>query len=464
MESIKNYFKTIGKGFFNKLFERSIRVYIQNHLGEFLIGKLSTDQVDVGLDGGSFASLYLNAEAINERLDVVNVPFVLVDGYVDVLHLRIPWADISTESIIVEVDGLMLTLKLKEEEIDDGMDMKSMLESMTASMVEEMMKADVAAADIQKISEVGKEASPFESIELMSEFIQSITSRIQVSLSNVVIKTEKSPGVCMELMIESLEYYDKDCATKKDSKGMNNKATPAGFSNKVLEVSKVTLNVEEIWDRNDSPAPLDPIQQSSVAFDIAMSSPPTSGNYMQQSCMSQSIYAGATSVDSTEKLGSKGRQTGGLIPIVSMEKTQTINIQIKNDDMLPGPSARALGAPINGPILMEKAKLGKELGISFVTCSGWLGRFKRQHGIVFKVVSGEAASVDMSTVDTWRGSALQQLLENYNADDIFNTDKTGVFLQMPSRQDPGLQRKCLHWRKKSKGSAHCISSSQHEWE
>ncbi|GFN77934.1 tigger transposable element-derived protein [Plakobranchus ocellatus] len=90
--------------------------------------------------------------------------------------------------------------------------------------------------------------------------------------------------------------------------------------------------------------------------------------------------------------------------------------------------ARALGAPFNGPILMEKAgELGKELGISFIPCSGWLGRFKRQHGIVFKAVSGEAASVDMSTVNTWRGSALQQLLQNYNADDIFNADETGVF-------------------------------------
>ncbi|GFO29063.1 tigger transposable element-derived protein 6 [Plakobranchus ocellatus] len=65
--------------------------------------------------------------------------------------------------------------------------------------------------------------------------------------------------------------------------------------------------------------------------------------------------------------------------------------------------ARALEAPINGPILMEKAgELGKELGISFVPCSGWLGRFKRRHGIVFKAASGEAASVDMSSVDTWR--------------------------------------------------------------
>ncbi|GFO13073.1 tigger transposable element-derived protein 6 [Plakobranchus ocellatus] len=90
--------------------------------------------------------------------------------------------------------------------------------------------------------------------------------------------------------------------------------------------------------------------------------------------------------------------------------------------------ARALGASINEPIVMEKAvELGKELGINFVPCSGWLGRCKRRQRIVFKVVSREAASVDMSTVDTWRVSALQQLLENYNADDIFNADQMGVF-------------------------------------
>ena len=32
--------------------------------------------------------------------------------------------------------------------------------------------------------------------------ILPVTSRIQVSLTNVIIKTEKSPGVCMELAIE----------------------------------------------------------------------------------------------------------------------------------------------------------------------------------------------------------------------------------------------------------------------
>lgn len=56
---------------------------------------------------------------------------------------------------------------------DEGIDVRSVLESMTTSMAEEVMKSDAAAADIQKISEAGKGASPFESVELMSEFISS---------------------------------------------------------------------------------------------------------------------------------------------------------------------------------------------------------------------------------------------------------------------------------------------------
>ncbi|GFO18872.1 tigger transposable element-derived protein 6 [Plakobranchus ocellatus] len=125
--------------------------------------------------------------------------------------------------------------------------------------------------------------------------------------------------------------------------------------------------------------------------------------------------------------------------------------------------ARALGAPINGPILMEKAgEPGKGLDISFVPCSGWLGRFKRRHGIVFKAPSGEAASVDMSTVDTWRGSALQQLLENYNADNIFNANETGIFYKCLPDKTLDFKRNVCTGGKKSKGSAHCISSGQHE--
>ena len=33
----------------------------------------------------------------------------------------------------------------------------------------------------------------------------------------------------------------------------------------------------------------------------------------------------------------------------------------------------------------------------------------------------------MSTVETWRGSALKELLQLYKPDDIFNADETGIF-------------------------------------
>ena len=36
---------------------------------------------------------------------------------------------------------------------------------------------------------------------------------------------------------------------------------------------------------------------------------------------------------------------------------------------------------ISGPIVMEEAgELAQELGIDFVPCPGWVGRFKRRHG------------------------------------------------------------------------------------
>ncbi|KAH9496148.1 hypothetical protein Btru_012162, partial [Bulinus truncatus] len=341
MDTIKKYLKTIGKGFFNSLFERSIRVYIQKHLGEFLLEKLTTDQVDIGLDGGSLASLILNCEAINERLEGVNIPFTLLKGCIGILHLKIPWSEISTESIIVEVEGLELVLKPKETEIDDGIDVKSVLESMTASMVEEVMKNNVATEDITKISEAGKGASPFESVEIMSQFISSITSRIQVTMTNVIIRTEKSPGVCVELTIERLEYYDKDCIPSSvpgKEKNPTIQTGVKGFTTKVVEINKVKLCVEEVWSRLTSPKSLDPIQQSTMAFDIAMSSPPNSGSYMTKSCMTQSIYPGMSSLDKDTSVDDTEPEGGGMVPIVSLDKTQTITIQIKNDDQLPGPA------------------------------------------------------------------------------------------------------------------------------
>lgn len=56
--------------------------------------------------------------------------------------------------------------------------------------------------------------------------------------------------------------------------------------------------------------------------------------------------------------------------------------------------------PISGPMLQEKAKkIALELSVpEFQASDGWLDKWKKRHQITFRVVSGEAASVDLTGV------------------------------------------------------------------
>lgn len=62
-----------------------------------------------------------------------------------------------------------------------------------------------------------------------------------------------------------LDYYDKDSSTSKEKKP-NLPVTPPGFSTKILEITKVTLNLEEVWSRENSPKHLDPVEQSTMVM------------------------------------------------------------------------------------------------------------------------------------------------------------------------------------------------------
>lgn len=90
--------------------------------------------------------------------------------------------------------------------------------------------------------------------------------------------------------------------------------------------------------------------------------------------------------------------------------------------------ARTKDVPISGPILIEKGEqLAQELG--YMDCKlsgGWLDRFKIRHGIVFKTMSGEAASAKDIDSSAWE-ETLQSILTDYSPRDIFNADETGLF-------------------------------------
>ena len=96
-------------------------------------------------------------------------------------------------------------------------------------------------------------------------------------------------------------------------------------------------------------------------------------------------------------------------------------------------AARDRNLPVSGPLLQAKAEeFALQLGETSFKCStGWLDRFKDRHGITFKKVCGESKSVNEHSKDMTDWAAeLKTLLSEYNPNDIFNADETGLFFRL----------------------------------
>ncbi|GBN44603.1 hypothetical protein AVEN_36295-1, partial [Araneus ventricosus] len=64
---------------------------------------------------------------------------------------------------------------------------------------------------------------------------------------------------------------------------------------------------------------------------------------------------------------------------------------------------RDKNVPISGPFIIEKAlQFAKALGYDeFRGSNGWLEKFKRRHGIMAKVISGESKDADDNDGENW---------------------------------------------------------------
>lgn len=97
--------------------------------------------------------------------------------------------------------------------------------------------------------------------------------------------------------------------------------------------------------------------------------------------------------------------------------------------------ARSQNVAISGDILRQKARhFASALGIlesDFECSSGWLERFKGRYKITIKQVCGESQSVDLNSTDMteWQ-SKLENSLREYNEDQIYNADETGLFFKL----------------------------------
>lgn len=94
--------------------------------------------------------------------------------------------------------------------------------------------------------------------------------------------------------------------------------------------------------------------------------------------------------------------------------------------------ARSSNLPVTGPILEEKARdIALQIGIEdFKFSDGWLSRFKKRHGLVFRTIAGESAAVDLNVCADWQQQKLQDVLSTYKPSDIFNVDEMALFYKL----------------------------------
>ena len=100
---------------------------------------------------------------------------------------------------------------------------------------------------------------------------------------------------------------------------------------------------------------------------------------------------------------------------------------------------RALGKPISGPLLQEKANIFQEklslkrksslddepMAMNVNLGSGFLHKFKKRHGIRKMTCVGEKGSADKGCVQPFI-QYFQEITGNYSRDQIYNADETGL--------------------------------------
>ncbi|GBN69389.1 Tigger transposable element-derived protein 6 [Araneus ventricosus] len=113
---------------------------------------------------------------------------------------------------------------------------------------------------------------------------------------------------------------------------------------------------------------------------------------------------------------------------------------------------RDKNVPISGHFIIEKVlQFAKALGYDeFRGSNGWLDKFKRRHGIVAKVISGESKEVDDNDSENWVKETPSKILKDYKPENIFNADVIVLFFECLSKKTLTLKKEKCFGGKQSK--------------
>ena len=191
------------------------RYLINRYLGPYLEEGILLDQLSVASGPVKLEHVSLNTSNINAILEDTEVPVELMDGYIGQLSVSVPWSNLLKDNCQFLIDGLTITLQVKKRanpaQISASI-FHSMCESFSSiNLAEDCLKtAEDKKASVPIPVDEDDEKS-MAGVKLLAEAIDSIVMRVQVQLTNLVLRLEYVPsaeprGLALELKIGSIRY------------------------------------------------------------------------------------------------------------------------------------------------------------------------------------------------------------------------------------------------------------------
>ena len=233
--------------------KRVCRYLLQHYLGQYLQQKLEYDQLSVDLYNGAgcVQNVKLDVFAINEAVQKANAPMEILDGSVQSLSVSIPWKNIFSESCVIEIRGIRLTIQPKYMAEADLKNMTDSFCNSLKNMTTSMQVAQECLNDPEK-KEAEREKM-FEGLEIFAQTIENIFRRIKVRFRDISLCFEHLPssaavGIGLHLKIQHFEYFDEDSDKANEMAAQNQSKDNSVFENvafscKQFQVSGVDLSV-----------------------------------------------------------------------------------------------------------------------------------------------------------------------------------------------------------------------------
>lgn len=229
--------------------KRLYKFVLKRVIGRFLAAsELDLDQLDVHLRAGrvELCDLLLNADVLNAELCEANgLPFRVKKGYLGSVRVAISYTNIMSESCLVEIDDVeivLVPLSATDDE-DDELAAAFPDESKTAAGTKQTaagaqnnVDPAVAARTAQKskpkkehVDEVSQEG-----LDFVASWIEQVTSKIKVTLSNVCLRLEtgeqyEGKQVALECRLQWAQVTDESASEVQSAYGRGSLDHQAGL-------------------------------------------------------------------------------------------------------------------------------------------------------------------------------------------------------------------------------------------